>query len=134
MRVDVVTVAELRRLVAARRTKFNSVRTWVPELDRWFASGHEAEQAVILLRRQQAGEVRDLAFQVAYPLDVADQVVCTYVADFVYDERRPDRDTAMGPAWVHVVADAKSPPTRTAVYRLKKRLVRVCLGIDVVEL
>ena len=131
---DVVTVAELRRLVAARRTKYGSRRTWVPELNRWFASGHEAEQAVILLRRQQAGEVRDLLFQVAYPLHVDDEVVCTYYADYVFDERRPDRDTAMGEAWVHVVADAKSPLSRTPVYRLKKRLMAVCLGLEVREL
>lgn len=101
-------------------------QTWL------FDSKREAEAALGLLIRQQAGEVRDLYFQVPYRLEVEDVLICRYVADFVYDERCPQRDTSMGEAWVAVVADAKG--YRTDMYRLKKKLMKAIHGIDVVEL
>lgn len=112
--------------------KYGAKRTYVEAIGRTFASKREAEAALALWARQQAGEVRDLFFQVRYPLEVGDELICTYVADFSYDERRPERDTSMGEAWVHVVADAKG--VRTPVYRLKAKLMKAIHGIDIKEL
>jgi hypothetical protein len=122
-----VTPDELRALLDKPATKYHSRRTYCAELDRWFSSGREARAAVTLTRRQQAGEIRALAFQVRWPIDVGGHHVCDYVADFQYEERQPD-----GLRWRLVVADAKG--FRTPTYRLKARLMRICLGITVEEL
>ncbi len=123
-----VTPDEVRALTRPAGGKYHSRRTFVPELDRWFASAHEADQAVILWRRQQAGEIRNLRFQVHFPIQINGLHVCDYVSDFVYEEKP-------GNHWLYsdtVVADAKG--YRTAVYRLKARLMKAVLGIDVIEL
>lgn len=49
---------------------------------------------------------------------------CTYIADFVYEER-------IGDTWEKVVEDAKG--CRTKDYILKRKLMRYLLGIKVVE-
>jgi hypothetical protein len=130
-----ITPDQLRALADGAPTKYNSRSVWVEELGRRFASRREADAAVTLWRRQQAGEVRDLRFQVPYRLDVAPRsyvgltapvtTVCTYVADFHYFERH-------GVQWVPVVADAKG--WATPLYKLKKRLMKAINGVDVVEL
>lgn len=112
--------------LGASRSKYGNRRTYVAELDRTFDSQREADCAVRLLRRQQSGEIRNLEFQVRRELDVDGCTVCSYVSDFDYEERNEYGD------WVLVVADAKG--ARTPVYRLKKRLMLACRGIDVVEL
>jgi hypothetical protein len=58
-----------------------------------------------------------------FPVKVNGVIVCRYVADFVFirDGRR-------------VVEDVKSAFTKTLpMYRLKKRLVRAALGIEISE-
>lgn len=118
-----------------KRAKYGNHKIVDDLLGRSFDSKHEARVARWLWARQEAGEVRNLAFQTRYPIEVNDEVVCVYVADFVYDERCPERDTSMGQAWVERVADAKSPPTRkNPVYRIKKKLMAAVHGITIVEL
>lgn len=142
MSKDTVTVAEARALTRAAGGKFNARRTWVPELERWFSSAHEAEVAVTLRRRERAGEIRDLAFQVPFDLAIHGERICRYVADFCWLEPRTLAPWATGnPAddarvlWdVLVVGDAKAPPTRTAVYRIKAKLMRALHGVRIVEL
>lgn len=126
MSKDVVTPAELAALTTTAGGKYNARRTYVPELERWFASKHEAGCAVVLWRRQQAGEIRDLRFQVAYDLVVGAVKVTRYVADFVYRER------IEGGWWMTRVADAKG--FRTPVYKLKAKLMLALRGIEIVEL
>jgi hypothetical protein len=122
---SLVTPEELRALLDKPATKYHSRRTYCAELDRWFDSGREARAAVTLTRRQRAGEIRDLVFQPRYPIHVAGQLVTTYVGDFAFAERGPDG------RWRTVIADAKG--FRTPTYRIKKRLLQVCLGITVEE-
>jgi hypothetical protein len=120
-------------LKAQRPSKYGSKRAELPELPgRVFASKREAAAARVLLAQQQAGVVRALSFQVRFRLDVGDEHVCDYVADFTYDERCPSRDTSMGEAWVRVVADAKG--YRTDAYRLKKKLMKAIHGVEIREL
>jgi len=67
-----------------------------------------------------AGEIGDLRHHVSYSLHVNGIHVCDYEADFVYREKG-----------VEVVEDAKG--YRTPVYKLKKRLMRAVLGIEIRE-
>jgi hypothetical protein len=53
---------------------------------------------------------------------VNNQVICTYTADFRYEES--------GEA---IVEDVKSRPTMTQVYRLKKKLMKAIYDIDIKE-
>jgi hypothetical protein len=73
--------------------------------------------------RAKAGEITHLRRQVAYPLIVNGQLVASYVADYVWVEGA-----------MTVVADAKSEYTRKLpVYRLKRKLMQACHGIDIQE-
>ena len=47
---------------------------------------------------------------------------CTYIADFVYKQNG-----------VTVVEDAKSPATRTAAYKIKKKLLLQKYGYEIKE-
>lgn len=136
---DVVTPEELRAIVAAgeRPTKYRSRRTAVPEMGRTFASRREAEAAFVLWRRQLEGEVRNLSFQVPFRLEVDGELICVYVADFVYEEKRPTDPgvPAHADLWywsAPVVADAKGFPT--PVYRIKAKLMKAILGITIEEI
>ena len=105
-----------------------------------FDSKKEAERYVELLYMQNAGEIKDLQRQVRFTLipsqrekivkedgTVKDGKVlereCAYIADFVY--KTPNGET--------VVEDTKSPATRTAEYRIKKKLMLYMHKIRVVE-
>lgn len=127
MRSTPTTLAEAAALMRPAGGKYRARRTWVEEIGRWFASQREADAAVALRRREQAGEVANVRYQVAYPLRVNGGLICTYVADFVYDEAVPGRGYSE-----KIVADAKGFPT--PAYRIKKRLMLAVYGIPIVEL
>jgi hypothetical protein len=120
--------AEYRALAAApKRHKFNARP--VKKGDRadglTFPTQHEAKVYDHLRLRELSGEIvaGSIRLQVRYRLDVNGQHVCVYVADFVCRETvAPDVD---------VVIDAKG--VRTKEYKLKKKLMRACLGIEVRE-
>jgi len=88
-----------------------------------FASKREANDYGLLKIREKMGAIQDLRLQVRYPLVVNGQLICTYIADFVYV------DTDHGS---EVVADSKG--MRTDVYKLKKKLMKAILNIDILEL
>ena len=80
----------------------------------------EAGRYEELLQEEKDGLVTDLKLQVPYKLHCNGTFLCTYVADFVYQ-----RDGAT------VTEDFKG--VRTGVYKLKKKLMKICLGIDIFE-
>lgn len=87
-----------------------------------FQSKVEANRYGELLILQKAGFVAGLKVQPRFPLIINGVTICTYVADFSYEENN------------HlVVEDVKSPATKTPVYKLKKTLMKAIHGIDVVE-
>lgn len=95
-----------------------------------FDSQKEARRYDHLIRRQQAGEIRDLRLQVDFTLQEAytDQEgrrvrAIRYRADFTYRER----DGRL------VVEDVKSKPTRTREYLIKRKLMKERRGIDITE-
>lgn len=88
--------------------------------DQWFDSIDEALRFLIL---RSDPTVSDLRPQVPYQCEVNGYLIATYRADFVYC-----RDG------VEVVEDVKSEKTRKLPqYRLKKRLVKACFGVEIQE-
>lgn len=87
-----------------------------------FDSEREAERYSELLLEQQAGTISALKLQEHFSLDVNGFHIADYVADFVYER---DGKT--------VVEDVKSDPTKTRVYRIKKKLMQAIHGIDIHE-
>lgn len=102
--------------------KYNNVPTRVGE--RVFASKREAARYDQLKLLERNGEVRDILCQVPFKLEINGRHICRYIADFVYCEVRNG-------IWAEVVEDVKG--YRTAMYNLKKKLMRAIHGIEVRE-
>lgn len=106
-----------------KKSKHRNVPT---ELDGvMYDSGKEANRAAELRIFVIGKQIADLRTQVPFELIVNGQHVCTYVADFTYV------DLTTGDM---VVEDVKSEHTKKLqVYRIKKKLMKACLGIEIVE-
>jgi hypothetical protein len=90
-----------------------------------FDSKKEATRYGQLRLKMKAGEIGQLELQKVYELKVEGERVCKYKADFVY------MIMATGET---VVEDVKSEATRKLpVYRLKKKLMKQLLNIEIVE-
>jgi hypothetical protein len=74
---------------------------------------------------ERNGEVRNIRRQVEYRLEVGGMLICKYRADFVYDELRKGEWT------IDIVEDVKG--YRTPEYRLKRKMMKVILGIEISE-
>lgn len=98
--------------------KYRAKRTEVDGIT--FASRMEAQRYTELRALEQAGEISGLELQPRYDLVVNGVKIGRYVADFRYRE-----DGRL------VVEDVKG--VKTALYRLKKKLVRALYGIEVRE-
>ena len=117
-----MSAEEYRALVAAqpKRLKFQNKPTTVDDIR--FDSKGEARRWGELQLLARAGEIQNLQRQVTFDLSVAGMHVCSYVADFVYDEKG-----------TRVVEDFKCRATKTALYRVKKRLMLAIHGIQIRE-
>ena len=104
--------------MAPTRTKFNARKTKVDGLT--FDSLREAERWVALCEEQSRGVISGLKRQARFKLEVNGQLITHYVADFIYD-RDEER----------VVEDVKG--YITDVYRIKRRLMKACYGIEILE-
>lgn len=90
-----------------------------------FASKAEGARYMGLYVAQKMGEITALRCQPRYRLEVNGAKVCDYVGDFEYVDASTGRT---------VVEDVKSPATRKLpTYRLKVKLMKACLGIEVQE-
>lgn len=89
-----------------------------------FDSQKEAGRYQELLWMERAGLIRNIELQPRYDLIVNGKKCGFYKADFRYEE------TATGAI---VTEDVKHPMTRTAVYALKKKLVKALYDIDIIE-
>jgi hypothetical protein len=90
-----------------------------------YASQAEANRHQELLQRERAGEIRDIELQPKYRIYLNGVYICTYIADYRYVVIADGRV---------VIEDVKSPSTRTAVYKLKKKLVEAQYGISIQEI
>ncbi len=103
----------------AKVNKYNAQRTGK------YASRHEAEVAAKLAALERGGKIKNLKEQVRIVLVPGDGKLrsVTYIADFVYEDEHG----------LHVL-DAKSGFTaKLPVYRLKKRLAALLLGLSIEE-
>lgn len=86
-----------------------------------FASKKEYADWCALKLREKAGLIIRLERQVKFPLSVNGQLITTFIADAVFFENGK-----------RVVVDSKG--VQTPVYRLKKKLMRALLNIEVQEI
>lgn len=103
-----------------RANKYNAKKTIVDGIT--FDSKAEARRYGDLKILQMAGEISGLMLQREYPLKVNGIVVCKYRADFVYVDKSGHNT---------IVEDVKG--VRTEVYKLKKKLMLACYGIEILE-
>lgn len=101
-------------------SKYHSKRTIVDGIS--FASKKEAKRYGELKLLQRSGQIADLKLQSKIRCTVNSHHVCDYIADFFYIDRTTFRD---------VYEDAKG--FKTPIYRLKKKLVAACTGIEIKE-
>ena len=87
-----------------------------------FASKHEAAiyQQIELLK--MAGEIKEIELQKSFEILVNGHKICKYIADFVAYDRHGTRR----------VIDAKG--VKTAVYKLKQKLMLAVWGIEIEEM
>lgn len=101
-----------------RRAKYGNKKTIVDGIK--FDSKREAARYSELKLLEKSGQIEDLKLQVAYQITIAGVKVCKYVADFTYYDRGQE-----------VVEDVKG--MKTAIYNLKKKLMKACHGIVINE-
>jgi len=89
-----------------------------------FDSQKEAKRYQELQWMQQAGLIQGLELQPRYDLIVNEHKIGFYRADFRYEVAETS---------TMIIEDVKSPATKTAVYCLKKKLVKVLYGIEIIE-
>lgn len=128
-----MTAAQFRSLHAAprKRAKYKNVRTKSHDGIE-HASKKQSVRWVLLRQMEREGKIRNLRREVPYQLEVNGSPVCRYVADHVYEKRVGA--PGVFEWWLPIVEDVKSPITRKErLYRLKVKLMKACLGIEVQE-
>lgn len=74
---------------------------------------------------RHAGLISELEMQKKFSIDINGQHICNYYADFFYYDIQNEK-------WI--TEDIKGGnATKTAAYRLKKKLMKAVLGVDIVE-
>lgn len=102
-----------------KHSKYKNVKTAVDSIT--FSSKKEANYYGVLKMRKLAGEIDDFECQAPFRIEVNDQLICKYIADFVtYNDDE-----------IFEVIDTKG--VRTPMFILKKRLMSVVLGITIIE-
>jgi hypothetical protein len=114
-----------------KRSKYAAQPTTVDNIR--FASKKEAKRYGELKALEAAGEIKELTLQPVYELLVSPRAssgvfdrVCVgkYIADFRYRQ---------GPQGILVIEDVKSGPTKTPIYRLKKKMVEAIYDVTITE-
>jgi protein associated with RNAse G/E len=98
--------------------KFNNHYTTVDGIT--FHSKKESDRYIILKMLNKHGKIQNLELQKPFVLSIGKIKICSYVADFVYIENGKT-----------IIEDVKG--FRTDIYRLKKKLMKVILGLDIKE-
>lgn len=105
---------EVKKVVNEKgKSKYGNKKTVVDNIE--FDSQKEAARYVTLRYLLRAGEITDLELQKEFKLSV-----CSYYADFVYTKNGET-----------IVEDVKG--FKTATYRMKKKLMKAELGIEIKE-
>ena len=114
---------QLRRSFTARpkQSKYRNKKIVVDGMT--FDSTKEGRIYGQLKLMQASGEILGFARQVTYRIEFRGQLICKYVADFVVNRKG-----------ILEVWDVKSEYTRKLpVYKLKKKMMKIINGIEIVE-
>lgn len=103
-----------------KRSKYRAVKTVVDGIT--FDSKKEAARYGDLKLLEKEGKIRDLRLQPPYQLVVNGVKIGRYQGDFLYLDCATGRE---------VLEDVKG--MKTAIYRLKKKLVLALHGVEIVE-
>ena len=107
-----------------------------------FDSRKEAQRFDELMLLLKAGRIRDLKLQPQFTLQESfvtpegERVrAIRYVADFSYEQqaKHTSCNVAGAVVWTKIVEDVKSSATRTAQYKLKRKMFREKYGFDITE-
>jgi hypothetical protein len=99
-------------------SKYGAIKTEIDGVI--FASKREAKRYSELKLAERNGDISNLELQPKFPLIVNGKKIATYIADFRYTEHGQV-----------VIEDAKG--FRTAVYRLKKKMVEAQYDVEIIE-
>ena len=123
----VVLRMKSRKLKTNRLPKYGNKKVIVDGIT--FDSHKEWLRYTELQLALKSGLIDRLQIHPKFELVVDGMKICDYVSDFSYFRVLPfDNLNEI------VVEDVKSRPTMTPVYRLKKKLLRALLGIEVQEI
>lgn len=100
------------------RNKYGNIRTLADGF--LFDSKRESKRWLDLCILLRAGQIKNLKRQVIFPLIVNGELLCKYKADFVYEDHGK-----------RIVEDVKG--VKTDIYRLKKKMMKTILGIEILE-
>lgn len=112
-----ITVAEYKT-IQPKPSKYRNVKTQVDAIV--FDSAKEANRYKELRLLEAHGAISDLTIQPKFELKYEGRKLCVYKGDFSYYENN-----------FLVVEDCKG--FRTQVYRLKKKMMAIILGIEIRE-
>lgn len=104
-----------------KRHKFHAIRTTC-SAGHQHPSKKEAKRCGELHLLEKAGAITELMTQVSFDLVVNGMSVGRYVADWGYKQDGKQ-----------VIEDVKAGPTKTPVYRLKKKLMLALFNIQIRE-
>jgi hypothetical protein len=107
-----------------RKNKYGAKRTVAHGIT--FDSKAEADRYCELRLLERAGEITDLECQPQFALTIEGVDCGKYIADFGYFSR--PTNTKRGE---HIIEDCKG--VRTAVYKLKKRIVAALYHVQIIE-
>lgn len=111
---------KIAKQLTEKAPKFGNKKTDVGGIA--FDSKREATRWSELLLLQRAGHISGLQRQKSYDITVNGMLICRYICDFWYIDTETDGA---------VIEDAKG--IKTPEYKLKKKLMLACYGIEVVE-
>ena len=105
-----------------KASKYHNRKTLVDGIQ--FDSQKEANRYQELILMERAGLIRSIELQPRYDLIVNGHKLGFYKGDFRYEVVATS---------ILMVEDVKSPATKTAVYCLKKKLMKALCGIEIIE-
>ena len=100
-------------------SKYNNKK--VTHFGHTFDSIKEGQRYLVLRQDEINGEISNLELQPKFTFELCGEKICTYKADFKYTTLQGDE----------IIEDVKG--FKTAVYRLKKKLMKAFHGIEVLE-
>ena len=101
--------------------KYGNKKTIVDGIE--FDSQKEAKHYEYLRMLRTIGEISALERQKTFRLEVNNQLICKYIADFAYIKNGNE-----------IIVDVKSNYTRKLpVYSIKKKLMKAIYNIDILE-